>query len=188
VRPRERHDGVELRVVDLPGTYSLTANSLEERIARDFILQERPDVVVMIANAAAIERNLYLLAELLCLAAPIVLGINMMDVAAAEGIEIEAHVLSAALGMVVVPMVASRAEGVSTLLTEAARLAQNPAGFNPARSEIGAAHREVRSRNQRNQRSPYPSEGALKRKITELARSWNPDGNWHKTSAWSRFP
>ena len=68
------HDGVELRVVDLPGTYSLTANSLEERIARDFILQERPDVVVMIANAAAIERNLYLLAELLCLAAPIVLA------------------------------------------------------------------------------------------------------------------
>jgi ferrous iron transport protein B len=94
------HDRVELRVVDLPGTYSLTANSLEEKIARDFILQERPDVVVMIANAAAIERNLYLLAELLCLPVRVVLGINMMDVAAAEGIEIEAHVLSAALGMV----------------------------------------------------------------------------------------
>lgn len=61
------HDRVEFRVVDLPGTYSVTANSLEEKIARDFILQERPDVVVMIANAAAIERNLYLLAELLCL-------------------------------------------------------------------------------------------------------------------------
>jgi ferrous iron transport protein B len=126
-------------VVDLPGTYSLTANSLEEKIARDFILQERPDVVVMIANAAAIERNLYLLAELLCLPVRVVLGINMMDVAAVEGIEIEAHVLSAALGMVVVPMVASRPEGVSTLLTEAARLAQNPVGFNPARPEIGAA-------------------------------------------------
>jgi ferrous iron transport protein B len=187
------HDGVELRVVDLPGTYSLTANSLEERIARDFILQERPDVVVMIANAAAIERNLYLLAELLCLPVPIVLGINMMDVAAAEGIEIEAHVLSAALGMVVVSMVASRAEGVSTLVTEAARLAQNPAGFNPARPEIGAAHRDVlanlRGLLGNSVPPPYPPEWvALKllegdQEITELARSWNPDGNWQKISA-----
>ena len=58
------HDGIALRLVDLPGTYSLTANSLEEKIARDFILRERPDVVVMIADAAAIERNLYRLAEL----------------------------------------------------------------------------------------------------------------------------
>jgi ferrous iron transport protein B len=137
------HNGVALRLVDLPGTYSLTANSLEEKIARDFILRERPDVIVMVADAAAIERNLYLLAELLGLPVPIVLGINMMDVAAAQGIEIEAHVLSAALGLPVVPMVASRAEGVSTLLTEAVHSALKPASFTPTRPEIGAAHREV---------------------------------------------
>ncbi|NWG73301.1 MAG: 50S ribosome-binding GTPase [Rubrivivax sp.] len=77
-------EGVPFALVDLPGTYSLTANSPEERIARDFILHERPDVVVMVANAAALERNLYLLAELLVLPVPVVLGLNMMDVARAR--------------------------------------------------------------------------------------------------------
>jgi ferrous iron transport protein B len=67
-------DGTRLRVVDLPGTYSLSANSPEERIARDFILLEHPDVVVMVADASALERNLYLLAELLALPVPVVLG------------------------------------------------------------------------------------------------------------------
>ena len=187
------HDGVALRLVDLPGTYSLTANSLEEKIARDFILQERPDVVVMIANAAAIERNLYLLAELLCLPVPIVLGINMIDVAVAEGIEIEAHVLSAALGLTAVPMIASRAEGVPALLSETARLALNPEGFKPTRPEIGAAHRDVlanlRALLGNSVPPPYPPEWvALKllegdKEITELARSWMSNNNWQPISA-----
>jgi ferrous iron transport protein B len=69
-----RHNGNLIRLVDLPGTYSLTANSEEERIARDFILRERPDVVVVIVNAAALERNLYLVAELLTLLTLIVVG------------------------------------------------------------------------------------------------------------------
>ena len=147
----------------------------------------------MIADAAAIERNLYLLAELLCLPAPIVLGINMMDVAAAEGIEIEAHVLSAALGLPVVPMVvASRTEGVPALMTAAVRLALNPAGFRPTRPEIGATHRDVLA----NLRAllgtavprPYPVEWvALKvlegdQEITELARSWISDTAWRQIS------
>ncbi len=74
------------QIVDLPGTYSLTSNSPEERIARDFIVLTSPDVVVMIADASALERNLYLLAELLVLPAPVVLGLNMMDVAEGQGI------------------------------------------------------------------------------------------------------
>jgi len=110
------HDGVSIRIVDLPGTYSLTANSEEERVARDFILHERPDVVVIIANASALERNLYLLAELLALPIPVVLGLNMMDVAAAEGIVIEPHVLQAALGLPVIPVVATHNEGVAELV------------------------------------------------------------------------
>jgi ferrous iron transport protein B len=117
----------------------------------------------------------------------------MMDVAATEGIEIEAHVLSAALGLPVVPMVASRAQGVSTLLTEAARLALKPAVFKPARPEIAAPHRGVLA-NLRHLLgdcvpSPYPPDWvALKllegdQEITELARSWNSDSNWHSISA-----
>ena len=80
-----RHDGTTITVVDLPGTYSLTANSQEELIARDYIIQDRPDVVVAVVNAASLERNLYLVAELLSLPAPVVVALNMLDVAAAPG-------------------------------------------------------------------------------------------------------
>ena len=86
-------------MVDLPGIYSLTANSEEERIARDYIICQRPDVVAVVVDAAARERNLYLLAELLHLPIPIVVGLNLMDVAAQEGLQVEPHVLEAALGV-----------------------------------------------------------------------------------------
>lgn len=182
------HDGVNLSVVDLPGTYSLTANSPEERIARDFILRERPNVVVMIADASAIERNLYLLAEILSLPAPVVLGLNMMDVAKTEGIEIEPHVLAAALGISVVPLVASRAEGVPELIAEALRLARDPGKFKPARPEVGAEHREVlaavRALLGESIPPPYVAEWVAMKllegdsEVTELARGWLSDGVW----------
>ena len=74
-----------MNLVDLPGTYSLTANSEEERIARDYLIRERPDAVVAVVNAAQLERNLYLVAELLALPQPLVLGLNMLDVAEQHG-------------------------------------------------------------------------------------------------------
>ena len=97
-----QHDGVTLDLVDLPGTYSLTANSEEERIARDYLIREKPDLVIAIVNAAALERNLYLIAELLALDVPLVVGLNMIDVAEQHGIHVEPHVLSAALGLPVI--------------------------------------------------------------------------------------
>src|SRR5512135_1316535 len=100
-----RHNGLTLNLVDLPGTYSLTANSEEERIARDFLIRERPDAVVAIVNAAQLERNLYLVAELLSLPQPVVLGLNMLDVAQQQGLQVEPHVLAAALNVPVVPLV-----------------------------------------------------------------------------------
>ena len=72
------HNGLEIQVVDLPGTYSLTANSVEEQIARDYIIQGQPDVVAAVVDAASLERNLYLLAELLSLPSPLVLGLNFL--------------------------------------------------------------------------------------------------------------
>lgn len=186
-------DGRRLRLVDLPGTYGLSANSEEERIARDFLIHERPDVVVMIADASALERNLYLLTELLCLPAPVVLGLNMMDVAAAEGIRIEPHVLEAALGLPVVPLVASRSEGVAGLLAAALRLAQAPQTFNPSRPEIAAPHGEVLARVEGLVAGHVPEPFdrrwvALKLlegdgEITEKARTWLPPGAWQKVSA-----
>src|ERR1051326_2705175 len=81
--------GHEYGIVDLPGTYSLTANSPEEIITREFILRERPDLVVAIVNAASLERSLYLVSELITISARLVLILNMMDVAEQEGISIE---------------------------------------------------------------------------------------------------
>jgi ferrous iron transport protein B len=72
-----QYNGLTLNLVDLPGTYSLTANSEEERIARDYLIQQRPDVVIVIVNAAQLERNLYLVSELLSLPQPLVIGLNM---------------------------------------------------------------------------------------------------------------
>jgi ferrous iron transport protein B len=128
-----QHDGTLMRIVDLPGTYSLTANSLEERIARDYIIQERPDVVVAVVDATALERNLYLVAELLALPAPVILALNMMDVAEQQGLRIEPHVLEAALGLPVVPMVAAKGRGLAELVEAIARLARGEAAYAPSR-------------------------------------------------------
>jgi ferrous iron transport protein B len=137
------YDGQVIRLVDLPGTYCLTANSEEERIARDFLLREKPDVVVAIVNAAALERNLYLVAELLSMPVRVVVGVNMLDVAERGGIRVETHVLQAALGVPVVPLVASRNQGVSELMDAALQLLKNPDDFAPNRPEIRADHRPV---------------------------------------------
>ena len=182
------HDDTRLRIVDLPGTYSLTANSEEERIARDFIVHEAPDVIVMIADASALERNLYLLAELLALPVPVVLGLNMMDVAADQGIRIEPHVLEAALGLPVIPLVATKNQGVSQLIATAERLARKPDNFEPTRPEIGESHRDVlaqvRTLLNAHVPGPYSQDWvALKLlegdpEITEKAQSWLPDSSW----------
>ncbi len=132
-----------LKLVDLPGTYSLTANSLEERVARDFILQEQPDLVVIVANAACLERHLYLLSELLALNTPVILGLNMMDVAEQQGLQIDVRALEAALGLPVAPMVASRNQGVHELVQTIERVALQPSQLAPCRPEIRADHKVV---------------------------------------------
>jgi ferrous iron transport protein B len=180
------------RIIDLPGTYSLTANSTEERVARDFILHEQPDVVVLIANASALERNLYLLAELLVLPVRVVLGLNMVDIAEREGFGVEAHVLEAALRLPVVPLVATRNEGISQLVAAAERIAREPA-FEPFRPEIGEPHQpvlaEVHALVRGHIPEPYPAEWvALKllegdKEVTRNARAWLPPGVWERVEA-----
>ncbi len=157
-----RHDGAALHVVDLPSVHSLTANSLEERIARDYIIAGRPDVVVVVADAAALETSLYLLAELLCLPVPVVLGLNMLDSAGRQGLHLEPHVLEAALGLPVVPMVAARNQGVRELVEAVQRVACQTAAYAPHRPEISPDHRPVLAEIQRliagRVPSPYPED------------------------------
>lgn len=112
-----QYQGLTCQVVDLPGTYSLSAYSPEEVIARDYILYERPDVVVNVIDASNLERNLYLAVQLLELGAPLVLALNLADVARRHGIRIDQAKLSALLGnLPVVEMVANKGQGLDQLL------------------------------------------------------------------------
>ncbi|MBI9109457.1 MAG: ferrous iron transport protein B [Spirochaetales bacterium] len=103
-------------VVDLPGTYSLTSNSLEEQIARDFIVNEKPDVVVVMADASQLERTLYLLTEIRLLSVPVVVALNMIDIAEEQGKTIDSVKLESQLGIRVVPMAAAKGRGIDLLL------------------------------------------------------------------------
>ncbi len=107
--------GMEIEVVDLPGTYSLSPYSIDEKIARDYIAEERPDAVVNIIDASNIERNLYLTVQLLEAGANVVIGLNMMDEAEAKGMEIDAKRLSEILKAPVIPMVAVKGIGFKEL-------------------------------------------------------------------------
>jgi len=112
---RWQHGGTVYTVVDLPGTYSLTAYSMEEVIARDFIINERPDVVLVVVDAANLERNLYLVVQILEMGARVVVALNMSDIAETRGLNIDVPRLSQALGAPVVPTVASKGTGLDKL-------------------------------------------------------------------------
>lgn len=136
-----RHRDWELHLVDLPGTYGLTAGSEEELIARSFLLEGSPDVVVAFVNAASLERTLYLVAELLPLPVRLVVALNMVDVAAAEGAAVDAAALASALGAPVVPMVASRNQGVAELVETVVAAASRP--IQPQLPPVRPDHQDV---------------------------------------------
>lgn len=108
-------NGTICHIVDLPGTYSLTAYSLEEIITRDYLIQESPDVVIAVVDAANLERNLYLVVQLIELGAPLLLTLNMSDVAEARGLKINCEALSIRLGVPVFETVASQGRGLAEL-------------------------------------------------------------------------
>ena len=116
--------GRRIEVLDLPGTYSLSAYSQEELVAREYIAVEKPDVVVDVIDASALERNLYLTIQLLELEAPIVVCLNQVDFAAKRGIRIDHKALSELLGVPVVPTVAIAGKGITELLEAAVSVAE----------------------------------------------------------------
>ena len=109
------HKGVTMRIIDLPGVYSLTAASIDELIARNYIVEERPDVVVDIVDASNLERNLYLTLQLLELEANLVIALNKSDIAESLGYEIDVKGLSELLGVPVVPTIATVKVGMEEL-------------------------------------------------------------------------
>ncbi|MEW6569824.1 MAG: ferrous iron transport protein B [Nitrospirota bacterium] len=133
----------EIRIVDLPGAYSLTAFSEEERLARDFVIKERPDVVILLTNSAALERSLYLLSEVLLLGSPVILGLNMIDVAEEQGLQIDVEALKNFLGIPAVPLIAAKNRGIKELILQVISLAKGKSEYNPLIPEVSPDHKEV---------------------------------------------
>ncbi|MCD6122216.1 MAG: ferrous iron transport protein B [Spirochaetales bacterium] len=105
------HD-IRAEIIDLPGIYSLSAYSLDERIARDYLLKEKPDAIINIVDASNLERNLFLTTQLLELEIPMVIALNLMDAAEKKNLKIDVDILSSHLHLPVVPVVALKGQGV----------------------------------------------------------------------------
>jgi len=119
-----RYDGYEIRFIDLPGTYSLDAYSIEELVARDFIIDEHPDVVVDVVDSSNIERNLYLATQLIEMDVPLVLAFNMSDIARLNGLVFDIDEMSELLEAEIVLTVGSKGRGGNELLAAILRTAE----------------------------------------------------------------
>lgn len=120
------YNNQQLKIIDLPGTYSLTAYSVEEVVARNVIINEKPDVVVDIIDSSNLERNLYLAVQLMELRIPLVFVFNMKDMAQEMGIKVDIKSLSNLFGVPIVETVGSKGDGVKNILDEAIKAAQVP--------------------------------------------------------------
>ena len=147
-RAQESGQGVperysDVTIVDLPGIYSLSPYSMEEIVSRNYIVREKPDVVINIVDATNLERNLYLTLQLLQLGRPVVVALNMMDEVRSHGDVIDVKAMEQALGVAVVAICARRGEGLDELIRRAMDAAQNH--LLPPKMDIcgGAAHKAL---------------------------------------------
>ncbi len=123
-----------IHVYDLPGTYSLTANSLEETITRDFLIKEQPDAVVVVVDAGQLERSMYMIAEVAPLGIQMIVALNKMDLAANQGYKIDSDAFERMTGLVTIPITASRNKGIPELLKAIAKtgIAESPESLSMA--------------------------------------------------------
>ena len=134
---RFQFQGTSCTLIDLPGTYSLTAYSAEELVARDFLVNERPEVVINIVDASNLERNLYLTVQFMELGVPLVIALNMIDVAEDRGISVKAEKLSELLNIPVVPIIARSGKGVEQLLKTVTETAVERKEWEPLNISYG---------------------------------------------------
>ncbi len=127
------YDDKRYRLVDLPGTYSLLSTSTDEEIARDFILFERPDVTVVVADATMLERNLNLVLQVLGITERVVLCVNLIDEAERHGISVDVRSLAKDLGIPVVGAAARSGQGIAELLGAIAEVATGRVVCHPRR-------------------------------------------------------
>lgn len=129
--------GHAIDIIDLPGIYSLSAFSIEERISREYIAVEKPDLVMNIVDASALERNLFFTLQLRELETPMIVALNQMDVAERKGITIDVPKLKKSLGVSVIPTVATRGIGLGKLLDQAVKVVKGRAKAKPAKMRYG---------------------------------------------------
>ncbi len=118
------HNGREIHLIDLPGTYSLNAFAPDEAVARDYLLDDAPDAVIVVLDASNLERNLFLAVQVLELGVPTLLALNMMDTAAARNVKINTAVLSQRLNVPIVTTIARKENGMDALKTAVVALAE----------------------------------------------------------------
>ncbi|MGC8999150.1 MAG: ferrous iron transport protein B [Candidatus Bathyarchaeia archaeon] len=135
--------GYTIHILDLPGIYSLSTFSIEEIVSRDYIAVEKPDIIINVVDASALERNLYFTLQLLELEAPIVMALNQVDFAAKKGIRINAEKLSEILGVPVIPTVAITGSGINELLTTVIAVASGEKRLKLLKVRFGAEVEKV---------------------------------------------
>ncbi len=113
---RTTYEGEEYNLIDLPGIYSLSSYTMEEKVSRECVLSDEVDVIVDVADASSLERNLYLTLQLIELGKPVILALNMMDIVEERGMEIDLHRLPEMLGIPVIPVSARKKTGLSILM------------------------------------------------------------------------
>ena len=128
-------NGVNYKLVDLPGTYSLLSASQDEEVARDFILFGQPDCTIVVTDATALERNLNLVMQVMEITDKVVIAINLMDEAKRKGLDVDARSLARDLGIPAIPITARSGEGIHTLLSTVADVIKGEIETKPIRVE-----------------------------------------------------
>ena len=142
---KKTKDGSDVKIVDLPGIYSLSPYSSEEIVSRDYIFNEKPDGIINIVDASNIERNLYLSLQLASLGLPMVIALNMMDEVESNGGSVDTKKLSEILGVPVVPISASKGEGIEELKDVFIRVVENKERPKTVDYCTGEVHRAIHS-------------------------------------------
>lgn len=144
------YEGEQFKLVDLPGIYSLTSYTMEEKVSRECIMSDEIDVIVDVADASCLERNLYLTLQLIELGKPVILALNMMDIVEERGMEIDLHRLPEMLGIPTIPVSARKKSGLSVLMHAVSHHADH-AIQNP----LIHHHHDKQSRHEHNHHTEY---------------------------------
>ncbi|NLP17047.1 MAG: ferrous iron transport protein B [Clostridiales bacterium] len=149
-----KYHGEKFKLVDLPGIYSLTSYTMEEKLTREFILESNVDVIINVVDASSLERNLYLTLQLIELGKPVIVALNMMDIIEERGMEIDLHRLPEMLGVPVIPVSARRRTGLDILMHAVAH-------HKDKHSDLNFEHHHRRHRYHGNRRHDLHAEHSI---------------------------